>query len=159
MNYAVNVATANRGQTLKAERAIQAAGGSVIESYAEIGVVIAQSDNANFAAALRAEKSIASVGATRTAPVAATDATFGVHDPLGRGESGKGGKTPKRTAAPSVETPTSVTADPREGEQWDMAAIGATQAHQITDGSRDVLVAVLDSGIQGTTPTWPPTST
>jgi subtilisin family serine protease len=152
MNYAVNVATANRGQTLKAERAIEAAGGSVIESYAEIGVVIAQSDNANFAAALRAEKSVASVGATRTAPVAATDPTFGVHDPLANGESGKGSKTPKRTAAPSVETPTSVTADPREGEQWDMTAIGATQAHQITDGSRDVLVAVLDSGIQGDHP-------
>ena len=152
MNYAVNATAANRGQTLKVERAVRAAGGSVVASYAEIGVVIAQSDNANFAVALRADKAVASVGATRTAPVSATDATFGVHDPLAAGESGKGKKTPKRTAAPSVETPTSVVTDPREAEQWDMTAIGADRAHAITDGDRSVLVAVLDSGIEATHP-------
>ena len=41
MNYAVNATAANRGQTLKVERAVRAAGGSVVASYAEIGVVIA----------------------------------------------------------------------------------------------------------------------
>jgi len=155
MNYAVNVANANRGQTLKAERAVTAAGGSVIESYAEIGVVIAQSDNVNFAAALRADRSIQSVGATRTAPVAATDATYGVHDPLARGESGtgaKGASGPEHTATPTVEDTTTRVADPLETQQWDMTAIRADQAHSITDGSRNVLVAVLDSGIQGDHP-------
>ena len=38
-------------------------------------------------------------------------------------------------------------ADPREGEQWDMKVIKADQAHEVSDGSRDVLVGVLDSGI------------
>ena len=40
-----------------------------------------------------------------------------------------------------------VTDDPREGEQWDMQMIKADQAHDVNDGSRNVLVGVLDSGI------------
>lgn len=153
MNYAVNVTKANRGQTLKVERAVAAAGGSVIESYAEIGVVIAQSDNAAFAASVAREKAVLSVGATRTAPVAAGDPTYGVSDPLAPGESGN-----RRSAAAAttkdagVEAEVTVIPDPSESRQWDMAAIGAVAAHEITDGSRDVLVAVIDSGIQGDHP-------
>ena len=37
--------------------------------------------------------------------------------------------------------------DPREVEQWDMTMNKADQAHKITHGSRNVLVGVLDSGI------------
>ena len=154
MNYAVNATAANRGQTLKVERAVRAAGGSVVASYAEIGVVIAQSDNASFATALRQDGAVASVGATRTAAVAATDLTYRASDPLAKGESGK---TPNRKpAAPTVETPTTVVADPREGEQWDLQQIGALAAHAVEDGNRDVLVAVLDSGIQGDHPDLQP---
>jgi subtilisin family serine protease len=153
MNYAVNVAKANRGQTLKVERAVQAAGGTVIESYAEIGVVIAQSSNANFAATIRGDKAVASAGATRTAPVSETDPTFGVSDPLANGESGKHSTgTGTNDKATGVEAIQGVTLDPSESQQWDMVAIGADKAHEITDGSRDVLVAVIDSGIQGDHP-------
>ncbi|MCU1425060.1 MAG: peptidase [Microbacteriaceae bacterium] len=152
MNYAVNGAKANRGQTLKVERAVAAAGGTVVESYAEIGVVIAQSDNAGFAAALRRDKAVESVGATRTAPVAATDATYGVSDPLSKGESGHRSSKPAKNKAVGIEAFEAVAVDPSESQQWDMAAIGADKAHEITDGSRDVLVAVLDSGIQADHP-------
>ncbi|WP_249523595.1 S8 family serine peptidase [Modestobacter marinus] len=151
-NYAINVATANRGQVLKVERAVTAAGGTVVVSYAEIGVVIAQSDDTGFAAALRREKAVESVGATRTAAVAATDPTYEHSDPLARGESGNGRPAPRAERTPGIEDLTVAAADPREAEQWDMQAIGADQAHLVTDGSRDVLVAVLDSGIQGDHP-------
>ena len=47
-----------------------------------------------------------------------------------------------------------VTADPaavatadRTAEQWDMTMIGADRARQITAGSKDVVVGVLDSGV------------
>jgi len=154
MNYAVNATTANRGQTLKVERAVKAAGGTVIESYAEIGVVIAQSANARFADSVATEKAVLSVGATRTAEVLPSDPTFGVSDPLARGESGKHPlkKGKNKTKDAGVEEKLDVVADPREGEQWDMTAIGADAAHEITDGSRNVLVAVLDSGIQADHP-------
>jgi subtilisin family serine protease len=156
MNYAVNVTKANRGQTLKVERAVAAAGGTVVESYAEIGVVIAQSSNAAFAQSVATEKAVLSVGATRTAAVSASDPTFGVSDPLAPGESGHHSadknKNKNKTKDAGVEAAVSVIPDPSESRQWDMTAIGADQAHQITDGSRDVLVAVLDSGIQGDHP-------
>ena len=152
MNYAVNAPAANRGQTLKVERAVRAAGGSVVASYAEIGVVIAQSDNRNFARALRQDGAVQSVGATRTAAVAATDLTYQASDPLTKGESGNSPK--RKKAAPTVETPTTVIDDPEQYQslQWDMEQIGAFAAHAVEDGNRDVLVAVLDSGIQGDHP-------
>jgi subtilisin family serine protease len=150
MNYAINVTKADRGQTLKVERAVEAAGGTVIESYAEIGVVIAQSDNAVFAQSVAAEKAVLSVGATRTAAVRPTDLTYRVSDPLAPGESGN--RSMNQTKDAGVEAEVSVIPDPSESRQWDMVAIGADRAHEITDGSRDVLVAVLDSGIQGDHP-------
>ena len=152
MNYAVNVTKANRGQTLKVERAVQAAGGTVIESYAEIGVVIAQSDNAAFAQTVASEKAVLSVGATRTAPVAPTDLTYGVSDPLAPGESGNRSANEAKTKDMGVEAEATVVPDPAEGQQWDMTAIGADAAHEVTDGNRDVLVAVIDSGIQADHP-------
>jgi subtilisin family serine protease len=50
---------------------------------------------------------------------------------------------PRRTSVPSTD---------RTSEQWDMAMINADAAHEITDGSRDVVVGVLDSGIDATHP-------
>ncbi|MBB5642933.1 S8 family serine peptidase [Cryobacterium roopkundense] len=148
MNYAINVTKANNGQTQKAERAVEQAGGEVVASYAEIGVVIAQSDNTVFADTLRLDKAVESVGATRTAPVDTADATY-------RGDAAT--TAPERRSAAvtkdmGVEAAGDVVADPRESEQWDMSLIGADAAHQITDGDRNVLVAVLDSGIEATHP-------
>ena len=150
MNYAINVTRANNGQTKKVERAVVAAGGHVVQSYPEIGVVIAQSDNTLFSEGLVGQKGVESVGATRTKPVAPTDPTYGIVDPL------EGTGAQQRQAAVTkdqgVEGHHEVVADPSESLQWDMTAIGADQAHQITDGDPGVLVAVLDSGIESTHP-------
>src|SRR5690606_11343187 len=43
-------------------------------------------------------------------------------------------------------------ADPLMPAQWGLAMIGAEKAWQITDGSPDVVVAVIDSGIDGSHP-------
>ena len=58
----------------------------------------------------------------------------------------KGAKKDYNGDLPTEETP-ATSVDPREAEQWDMQMIKADQAHKITDGSRNVLVGVLDSGI------------
>jgi len=149
MNYAINVTTANHGQTKKVERAVERSGGQVVASYSEIGVVIAQSDNTVFADTLRLDKAVESVGATRTAPVGTADATY-------RGDDVATSAPERRSAAVTkdmgVEAAAEVVADPLEAQQWDMSLIGADAAHQITDGDRNVLVAVLDSGIEATHP-------
>lgn len=170
MNYAVNATKANPGATKQVERAVAAAGGSVIAAYADLGVVVAQSSNTNFAASVRGDKAVLSAGATRTAAVAETDPTYGVGTtapgpgkPVKPGTPGKPGGPghpggPRAATSPEqrLEEVTTVVADPLEAQQWDLTAIGADRAHQITDGSRDVLVAVLDSGIEGDHPDLQP---
>ncbi|HET6738138.1 MAG TPA: S8 family serine peptidase, partial [Kribbella sp.] len=76
-------------------------------------------------------KEVQSVGATRTAAVS----------------EGAGGLN----AISATPTP-----DPREGDQWDMVQIKADQAHQVTDGSRKVLVGINDSGVDDTHPDLAP---
>ncbi len=86
-----------------------------------------------------AGKALESVGATRS--VAVSEGTPGVE-----GSGARHGEQKVEGEVGTEET-TAVVPDPRESEQWDMRMIKADQAHEITDGSRDVLVGVLDSGI------------
>jgi hypothetical protein len=78
MSYVVNAKAQNPGQTLLAERAVRAAGGTVVQSWPEIGVVIAHSTRAAFRSdvvRLAEGHAVESVGATRT--VAVTEGTPG----------------------------------------------------------------------------------
>ncbi|GAA1547930.1 S8 family serine peptidase [Kribbella hippodromi] len=136
MNYVVN-AKATPGHVRKAEDAVRDAGGTVLTSYQQFGVIVAQSTNPDFRTDVRAGKNgreVQSVGATRTAAVS----------------EGAGGlnATDEAQATPVL--------DPREGEQWDMVQIKADQAHQVTDGSRNVLVGINDSGVDDTHPDLAP---
>ncbi|MGG5172620.1 S8 family peptidase [Pseudarthrobacter sp. J1738] len=151
MSYVVNAAQANPGQTRKVELAVTASGGVVVQSWPAIGVVIAQSDRAAFRENVKTvgKTSILSVGATRTAEVG--DKITGVQLPWGPGASGwnKGKNKPVNGDEPTTLVPAGP-ADSQESQQWDMAQINADKAHAITDGSRSVLVGVLDSGIDPT---------
>ncbi|HEX4698209.1 MAG TPA: S8 family serine peptidase [Actinomycetes bacterium] len=163
MSYVVNAKARNPGQTLLAERAVRAAGGTVVQSWPEIGVVIAHSTRAAFrtdVVRLAEGQAVESVGATRT--VAVTEGTPGVEAP-GNGASPGESWHSKIADQPTVDglaagdvTAAAPAADPREGEQWDMQLIKADQAHAVTDGSRDVLVGDLDSGIDVTHPDLAP---
>jgi subtilisin family serine protease len=150
MNYVVNAERANRGQVKQVERAVADASGTVLASYPETGVVVAQSDNANFAAAVRIHRAVESAGATRTAEVLPTDPTYA-------GERSANAQrrlqaTEGLAAGSQLEAVDEVVPDPLEAQQWDMAAIGVPEAHAVTEGSERVLVAVLDSGIDGDHP-------
>lgn len=145
-SYVVNAKVANPGQTRKVERAVEAAGGVVVQSWPQIGVVIAHSTKASFRTDVMdgARNSVESVGPTRS--VAVSEGTpAGAQAPWG---PGKGQLKKARTKQGDVSEGTAATStDPREGEQWDMQMINVPQAHQITTGSPDVTVGVLDSGI------------
>ncbi|WP_372347963.1 hypothetical protein [Streptomyces sp. KL116D] len=56
-------------------RAISAAGGSIVETYAKIGVFVVHSSNADFGKQIRATKGVATAGATRTAPLSLAGTT------------------------------------------------------------------------------------
>ena len=104
---------------------VQATGGTVLASYDEIGVVIASSDRADFATAV--------VGDGVESAAATTGLGTQIHDDLEL----------TLDAVPAPET----IAEPLWAQQWDMRAIQVAEAHSITTGSADVVVGVLDSGI------------
>lgn len=152
--YLLNAKHANPGQTRLVEKAVAKAGGVVVQTWPQIGVVVAHSDRAAFRADVRraAGNALESVGATRT--VAVTEGTpAGVQSPWGPGKGQlRGGAAERSEDTTGAESTTAVAPDPRESEQWDLAMIKADKAHEITDGSRDVVVGVLDSGIDADHP-------
>jgi subtilisin family serine protease len=51
-------------------------------------------------------------------------------------------------AADSVSTPGRIPDDPFFDQQWSLQKIGLPRAWQVTTGSPDVLIAIIDSGLQ-----------
>ena len=145
-SYVVNTKIVNPGQVRKAEAAVVAAGGVVVQSWPQIGVIVAHSTKADFRTAVVAAggNTIAAAGPTRS--VAVCEGTpEGVATPWGPGKGQLKKSEAKKTDISDGTAATST--DPREGEQWDMQMINVPQAHEITTGSPDVLIGVLDSGI------------
>ena len=145
MNYVVNTKPVPI-HVDRTEQAIEAAGGTVVQSYGDLGVVIAQSTSPTFRTDVKLGKngkSVQSVGATRTAAVS--------EGPVGAA------KTAKPAAAKGLQAGEATPVlDPREGEQWDMVQIKADQAHKVTDGTSRVLVGINDSGVDDTHPDLAP---
>ncbi len=125
LSYVVNTRPAD---TALGEQAVVTARGTVVAVWPQIGVVVAQSTSTGFTADVQAQPGVQSAGVTRTAAVTQPDST----------------------APPDVTEP----GLPPEGAAYDVAAIGTDRAHALPGGrgSKDVLVAVLDSGIEDTHP-------
>ncbi|MEU0813318.1 S8 family serine peptidase [Streptomyces mirabilis] len=138
--YVVNTRTDHR--TIESvEKAISAAGGTVVIAYEKIGVIVVHSANPDFGKQIRAVRGVQSAGATRTAPLTAAGTTDeGAAQMLSAAEAAK----VSRTAATGEE--------PLEADQWDLRAIGADKAAKTNPGSKNVTVAVIDVGVDDTHP-------
>jgi subtilisin family serine protease len=138
--YVVNTRTDHR--TIESvEKAITAAGGTVVIAYEKIGVIVVHSANPDFGKRIRAVRGVQSAGATRTAPLTAAGTTDeGAAQMLSAAEAAK----VSRTAAAGEE--------PLEADQWDLRAIGADKAAKTNPGSKNVTVAVIDVGVDDTHP-------
>jgi subtilisin family serine protease len=126
-----------RAQALPANAAasITAAGGTVVQSYPQIGVVIARSSSSSFRSSVMRNGAIQGASAT---------AAFATHVSDGVGsQSG--------ASSSVLNTPASDT-DPLSPLQWDMRQIHTTEAHAITGGSPSVVVGDIDTGLDYTHP-------
>ncbi|MEU2226523.1 S8 family serine peptidase [Streptomyces sp. NPDC018347] len=138
LSYVVNTGT-DRHTIESVRRAIARSGGTVVTSYDRIGVIVAHSANPGFAQEIRAVRGVDSAGATRNAPLPAQSTT----------DMG----TPKALSAGELAAVRAADGqDPLEPLQWDLPAIKADKAHEKTLGSRDVTVAVIDTGVDDTHP-------
>ncbi|MFE1195413.1 S8 family peptidase [Streptomyces olivaceoviridis] len=138
LSYVVNVRPGH-AVSARVQQAIAEAGGSVVVAYDRIGVIVAHSANPGFAQRIRSVRGVDSAGATRNAPLPAQSTTD-----LGTPRTLSAGEAAQVTAADGQ--------DPLEPLQWDLPAIKADKAHEKTLGSRDVTVAVIDTGVDDTHP-------
>ncbi|MGW7046455.1 S8 family serine peptidase [Streptomyces avermitilis] len=138
LSYVVNVRPGH-GTSSSVKKAIARAGGTIVTSYDQIGVIVVHSSNADFAKTVRRVRGVDSAGATRNAPLPAQSTT----------DVG----TPKVLTSEEVASAQAVDGqDPLEPLQWDLPAIQADKAHEKTLGSPKVTVAVIDTGVDDTHP-------
>lgn len=155
MSYVVNTKTANPGQVNVAGKAIRDSGGVVVQSWPQIGVVIAHSDRAAFRSDVltKGGNAIASIGATRTASVSeGTPEDLAPQWGPGAADYKRGAKKPAHGDLEGIVAPAEGPSDPYASLQWDKRLIRADEAHDVSEGSRTVLVGVLDSGIEADHP-------
>ncbi|MET7602788.1 S8 family serine peptidase [Streptomyces avermitilis] len=138
LSYVVNVRPGH-GTSSAVKKAIAQAGGTIVTSYDQIGVIVVHSSNADFAKTVRRLRGVDSAGATRNAPLPAQSTT----------DVG----TPKALTSEELASAQAVDGqDPLEPLQWDLPAIQADKAHEKTLGSPKVTVAVIDTGVDDTHP-------
>ncbi|MEU8653050.1 S8 family serine peptidase [Streptomyces sp. NPDC048737] len=144
--YVVNTKVDHR--TIESvKKAIVAADGTVVATYAKIGVIVVHSANPDFGAQIRAVRGVQSAGATRTAPLSPAGTTDeGAAELMSAAQAAK-------TASASAAAGAS---EPLEADQWDLRAIGADKAAEINPGSSKVTVAVIDTGVDDTHPDLAP---
>jgi subtilisin family serine protease len=114
--------------------AVQAAGGQVVNDLStQIGVIVAESANANFATLV---EQYAVVNGYAVIESVSKDKAAKGRQPHGNPKRGSGLRT-----NPDLQD------DPDEGLQWDMAMMRTDLAHDRHAGWRSVDVGVLDSGV------------
>ena len=113
---------------------IQSAGGSLVASYSQIGVVIARSSNNAFASTMKKDLKIKGVASTEG---------FGVQLP---------DQTEQGSGATGDDVEATAWGDSLSNRQWDMTQIHAPEAQAINPGSQTVLVGDIDTGLDFTHP-------
>ncbi|WP_329548430.1 S8 family serine peptidase [Streptomyces sp. NBC_01356] len=144
LSYVVNTKADHR-TVESVKKAIAKAGGTVVIAYEKIGVIVVHSANPVFGEQIRAARGVQTAGATRTAPLTAAGTT----------EEGAAQMLSPADAA-ELSQSAAAGAEPLEADQWDLRAIGADKAAKINPGSRNVTVAVIDTGVDDTHPDLAP---
>ncbi|MGW8397114.1 S8 family serine peptidase [Streptomyces lydicus] len=147
LSYVVNT-TPGHAAVGKVETAIAEAGGKVIVAHEQIGVIVVHSANPQFAATIRAVPGVQTAGATRTAPLKPTGTTD-----VGKPQKVDLSASQLKAAGSAAKANGQ---EPLEPLQWDLPAIKADKAAKVNPGSRNVTVAIIDTGVDDTHPDLKP---
>src|SRR3954451_14265177 len=112
--------------------AVQKAGGTVVQTWPQIGVAIARSDSASFSNNITQDNRVEGASST---------ADFGVKLKDETATDAQGPPPGDLPNAPATDT------DTFSPLQWDMRQIHTPQAHAITGGSPAVVVGDIDTGL------------
>ncbi|MGW0857756.1 S8 family peptidase [Streptomyces sp. NPDC002690] len=145
LSYVVNTEGSHK-TVEQVEKAVAKAGGTIVVAYDQIGVLVVHSQNPSFAQTIRAVRGVESAGATRTNPIVPQSTT----------DVGAAAQPLTATEAAGAAADATTAQDPLEPLQWDLPAMKADKAHEITLGSRNVTAAVIDTGVDDTHPDLAP---
>jgi subtilisin family serine protease len=129
----------------RAAATIRAACGTSVAYYPQIGVAVATSAESGFAARFGADRAYSAQAEALTAPQRAELIRPQENEP-------NENDTAMLRTADRLPAATQVLGMDRSAEQWDMELIRAPQARTINRGRPEVLVGVLDSGVDATHP-------
>ena len=118
---------------------VRDAGGQVVWTWPRIGVVVATAPDAGFAAEVRRKPGVAAPARPATWP-----------SPAGAPSAGQ------PAATSSTVDRVAPVAQPLAAEQWSMRQIRADRANEISGGSRDVVVGIVDGGLDASDPDLAP---
>jgi len=142
------VAYADGASAASARAAIKAAGGTVVKENTQVGVATVKSSNPSFIAA--AGRQSALVGAARNRPIGKLPSGAAPKADVERLTAAERAAA-KRSASTNGHAPGQ---EPLADKQWDMRMIDATPSgsYRVNQGTRGVLVGIIDSGIDGNHP-------
>ncbi|UBU16980.1 S8 family peptidase [Nonomuraea gerenzanensis] len=144
------------GKRHQAEAAVERAGGTAVSADTRLGYLMAAGSGAGFEEAVGADPAIVGVSPDRRIGYAtsgpATPATARTTT-----QAARTGKLSTRPAAfPDEKSFTTKRGEPLASRQWDMRMIGADRANAKAPGSKQVLVGVIDTGVDGRHPDLAP---
>lgn len=120
------------GRHAEALEAVRKAGGSVTRTESKLRYLLARSGDDRFPETVGEDRAIVGVSADRAI--------------------GHASAVPARAFPDASRIAEKSEGDPLSPRQWDMRMIGADRANSIAPGTKQVLVGVIDTGIDGTHP-------
>ena len=146
------VLTSDGASVAAAEAAVQGAGGRVTKVNADVGLLTVESTNSGFVAAVQADGSVE--GVARNRPIGEAPATGA----LPRREVEKLTAEERASAKTTATAAAPMAGEPLADKQWDMQMIGATPtgSYAVNQGDDDVLVGIIDTGIDASHPDLAP---
>ncbi|MGN9839382.1 S8 family peptidase [Nonomuraea sp. H19] len=122
------------GKQRQAMEAVQRAGGTTVGQDARLGYLLAKGGGDAFVTGLGADQAIVGVSPDRAIGMATAERTGSAAFPDASSFTKKGA------------------GEPLANRQWDMRMIGADRAHAKAPGSKQVLVGIIDTGVDGKHP-------